>query len=613
MRDTSFRLLTVDLSSGEFSYSTIEAVDHMAYLGGSGLGAKILFHELTIELTPLNPQAPLLLITGPLTGTGGPAVGRLAICGKSPATGLWAESNIGGFFGTELRKTGIDGLKIVGKASKPVYLSICDDEVDIRPAGHLWGSKDTYETQDAIRGELGDTKTRVACIGLAGETKIRFASILCDHGRVAGRTGLGAVMGSKNLKAIAVQGTKPIPIANEERFGPLRRKANIALRNDMLTLAFREVGTASATEYWEHLGMMPKKYFSAGVFEGAEKVSGSQMVDTILTGYKACHGCVIACGRRVRLSDGVERKGPEYETIMGFGPNLGIDDLEAITRMGEWCDRYGMDTISVSNAIGLAFLLFERESLNDDDTGGLDLRWGNAEAAMQLVHEIAKREGLGKQLARGAKAFASQYGIPEMAAQVKGLEVPYQDPRGSSGMALVYATSPRGACHNQGDYYMVETGMSIDEIGIDFLNRRAGVEKVANVARHQDWTTVRNSLGMCIFANVESKMVVAILNEVMGWNHSIESLMETGERAWNLKRAINMRLGLNKDEDRLPKHLMKELDDGGAAGYAPPLDEMLKAYYDFRDWDGETGKPSKDRLKKLGLDWILPEIWEAQA
>jgi aldehyde:ferredoxin oxidoreductase len=610
MRDTGFRLLTVDLSSGEKFYSTVEPEDHRAYLGGSGLGAKLLFMELKPTLDPLSPQAPLLLMTGPMTGTGGPAGGRFTICGRSPATGLWAESNCGGFFGPELRKAGIDGLKIVGKASEPVYMNIRDDEVNIRSAGHLWGSHNTYETRDAIRDELEEKKTRVACIGLAGETKIRFASILCDHGRMAGRTGMGAVMGSKNLKAIAVHGTKPIPIANEERYGPLRRKANIDLRNDMLTLAFREVGTASATEYWEYLGMMPKKYFSAGVFEGAGKISGSQMVDTILSGYRACHACVIACGRRVRLSDGVERKGPEYETIMGFGPNLGIDDLEAVTMMGEWCDRYGMDTISVSNTIGLAFLLFERGLLSEDDTGGLNLRWGNVEAGMQLVHQIAKREGLGEQLAQGAKSFASQYGAPEAAAQVGDLEVPYQDPRGSSGMALVYTTSPRGACHNQGDYYMVETGMSIDDLGVDFLNRRAGVEKVAHVARHQDWTTVRNSLGMCIFANVESKMIVELLNEVTGWDHSIDSLMEIGARAWNLKRAINIRLGLVPEESRLPKHLMIELEDGGAAGYVPPLDEMLEAYYEFRDWDDETGRPSRDRLRKLGLDWVIPEIWE---
>ncbi|MGD8815421.1 MAG: aldehyde ferredoxin oxidoreductase C-terminal domain-containing protein, partial [Anaerolineales bacterium] len=425
-----------------------------------------------------------------------------------------------------------------------------------------------------------------------------------------GRTGMGAVMGSKNLKAIAVRGTQDIPIVNFKRFSNLRRDANITLREDSLARAFREVGTASAAEYWEHLGMMPKRYFSVGVFEGISKVSGSQLAETILSGYSACHACVIACGRRVRLSDGVERKGPEYETITGFGPNLEIDDLEAITMMGEWCDRYGMDTISVSNVIGLAFLLFEKGMINKDETEGVELKWGNVDAAMKLVHQIAKREGLGAQLASGAKDFAIKYGAPDAAAQVKDLEVAYQDPRGASGMALVFATSPRGACHNQGGYYMVETGNSMDDVGIDFIDRLAGAEKASNVARHQDWTTVRNSLGMCIFANLELNDVADLLNEVMDWDHSIESLMEAGERAWNLKRAINHRLGLLKEDDFLPQHLMKELNEGGAAGYVPPLDEMLKAYYEHRDWDAETGKPSRDRLRKLELEWIIPEMWE---
>ena len=612
MKEHPFRLLTVDLNNGMISRETVPEEDRRAYLGGSGLCAKLLFHELLPELDALSAEASLMLMTGPMTGTGGPAAGRFSICAKSPATGLWAESNCGGFFGPELRKAGIDGLKITGSASEPVYLSIRDGEAKLQPAGHLWGSHDTYQTQEAIRDEMGDRKTRVACIGLAGESKIRFASILCDHGRAAGRTGMGAVMGAKNLKAIAVRGTQSIPVTNRQRFSDLRRESNIAVKNDTLTLAMREAGTACGAEYWEYLGMMPKRYFSAGVFENVNKVSGSQLAETILSGFSACHACVIACGRRVKLSDGVERKGPEYESITGFGPNLEIDDLEKITMMSEWCDRYGMDTISVSNVIGLAFLLFERGLISEADAGGVSLQWGNAEAAMQLVHAIAKREGLGEQLSQGAKSLASMYGTPEAAAQVNDLEVPYQDPRGSSGMALVYATSPRGACHNQGSYYMVETGRSIDEIGIELMDRHAGAEKAANVARHQDWTTVRNSLGMCIFANLHADRVVELLNAITGWEHSRHSLMEIGERTWNLKRIINLRLGLVPAEDRLPEELMKKLDNGGASGYAPPLDEMLKAYYGTRDWDPETGRPSKNRLTRLGLQWAIPEIWDSQ-
>jgi aldehyde:ferredoxin oxidoreductase len=450
----------------------------------------------------------------------------------------------------------------------------------------------------------------VACIGEGGEARLPFASILCDHGRVAGRTGLGAVMGAKNLKAIAVRGRGDIPLADPRAFADARREANISLRTDNVSRAARAAGTAGGLEYWSYLGSMPVRYYTGGQYEAVARVSGSAIAETILAGVSTCHGCVIACGRVVRLGDGVERKGPEYETIVGFGPNLGIEDISAITRLGELCDRYGVDTISLSNTIGLAYLLFQEGILKEQDTDGLRLTWGDAAVAERLVRATIRREGIGALLAQGSRAVAEHFGVPEMAAQVNGLEVAYHDPRGSSGMALVYATSPRGACHNQGDYFMVDTlGQTAEPLGIALFDRQAGAEKAANVARHQDWRTVCNSLVLCIFANVEPQVVQDLLHHATGADFALDGLLRAGERAWNLKRAINIRLGLRREDDRLPGHLLTPLKDGGSAGYVPPLREMLGAYYLVRGWDPVSGKPSQERLRSLGLGSVAGDLW----
>jgi len=605
-----FRLLYVDLESGACRRETLAPDPQRAFVGGASLGAHLLYPSLTRELDPLGPSAPLLFLGGPLTGTAGPAVGRAAFCGKSPATGLWAESNIGGHIGAELRAAGYDGLVIEGASAAPCTLWIHDGFAEKLPAGDLWGKTDTYETQDRLRSALADPRIRVACIGVGGEQQLPFASILCDHGRVAGRTGLGAVMGAKRLKAIAVRGKQPIPLAEPAEFARVRSRTNVELREDNLSRAVRATGTSGSLEYFAYLGTMPAHYYTGGLYEAAGRVSGSAMAETVLSRVSACHGCVIACGRVVRLGDGAERKGPEYETIVGFGPNLGIDDLSTITMLGELCDRYGIDTISVSNTIGLAYLLFHEGILRGEDAGGLSLVWGNAAAAEELIHATVRREGLGALVALGARGLAEHFGVPEMAAQVNGLEVAYHDPRGSSGMALVYATSPRGACHNQSDYFMVDTlGHTAEPIGIDFYDRHAGAEKAANVARHQDWRTLANALVLCLFSNVEPSVVLELVNRATGLDYSLEELLRAGERGWNVKRAINVRLGLEREDDRLPGHLLRPLPEGGSAGFVPPLEEMLAAYYAHRGWDPVSGKPSRDRLLALGLPGVSQDLW----
>ncbi|MFH1909429.1 MAG: aldehyde ferredoxin oxidoreductase family protein [Chloroflexota bacterium] len=601
-------ILTINLSTGESGEYRVPAEWERDYLGGASLAARLLYASLTRDLDPLSPESPLLFLTGPLSGTAGPAVGRFVVCGKSPATGLWAESNCGGFWGPELRFAGFDGLWITGKAEGRVYLSITDNRLELRDAAQIWGL-DTYQTQAVLKNEMNRPSARVAVIGPAGENGVLYAGIFCDHGRTAGRTGLGAVMGSKNLKAIAVEGGGKVPLADPEKYAVLRSEANRILKADTVVQVVHELGTAGVADYADYLGGMPKKYYHQGSFENVDKISGSTMTETILAGVSACHACVIACGRVVRLEDGAKRKGPEYETIVGFGPNLLNDDLPAIVRLGELCDTYGMDTISASNTLGLALYLYEKGVITEKDTG-FPLRWGDVAVAEKLLHLTAHREGIGAYLAQGSRRFGAHFGAEDEAVQVNGLEVAYHDPRGVSGMALVYATSPRGACHNQSDYFFVDWGQADESLGLKLYSRHAGAEKAANVARHQDWRTVFNALVMCFFANVPGETVVELINAACGLDWSVEDMLRCGERGWNLKRAINNRLGLTRANDKLPKALLEPLCDGGAAGYVPPIEEMLEAYYAARGWDPETGRPSKEKLLALGLADVANDLWK---
>jgi aldehyde:ferredoxin oxidoreductase len=597
-------ILKINLSTGDIDSFAVPIQEVENYIGGASLAARLLYDELTKELNPLSDEAPLLFITGPVTGTVGPAVGRFVVAGRSPATGLWAEANCGGFWGSEIRMTGYDGLWLVGRARDPVFLVINDEGVSIRDASQYWGME-TYQTQKAIQENLGNKKYRIATIGLAGEKLISFASILTDHGRLAARTGLGAVMGSKNVKAIAVRGFAEISVANKEVFNSLRTQTNHFLLTENEALAARELGTASVADYMDYLGEMPKKYYQTAQFEGAAKISGSAIADTILAGISACHGCVIACGRVVKLEDGKKRKGPEYETLVGFGPNLLISDPAVITHLGELCDRYGMDTISTSNVIGLAFKLYEDGILTIQDCSGLRLEWGKAEVVEQLIHLIANRQGIGAYMAEGARSFGSKFGAEDEAVQVNGLEAAYHDPRGSSGMALVYATSPRGACHNQSDYFLVDIGQVENSLGMKYFSRLAGAEKAKNVVIHQDWRTVFNSGVICLFANLPPQMVLDLYNAACGFNWQLSDLLKCGERGWNLKRVINNRLGLTRENDRLPKAFMKPFDEliGTSDGFVPDVQAMLEAYYEARGWDEVSGYPTERKLIELGLDW----------
>jgi aldehyde:ferredoxin oxidoreductase len=554
-----------------------------------------------------------MFMTGPLVGTHAPSCGRHSVCAISPLTGIWGESNSGGFWGAELRFSGYDGIVVRGRSEKPVWLSIVEGQSPaLHDAAHLAGL-DTYETQQRLRDELDDRKVRVACIGPAGENLVLYSAIMNDRGRAAGRTGMGAVMGSKNLKAIAVRGKQRVPLADKEAFGRTAKQALQIVMDDVISQVLHQMGTANLVDMSIMWGSLPNKYWSQARFDDATNLSGVSMMETILTRAVPCYGCAVACGREVTLKDapyGVELvDGPEYETVAMLGSMLLVDDLPGVAYAGHLCNRYGLDTISAGSSIALAYLLYERGFLTASDTGGLPLRWGDIEMAHTLLEMIAKREGLGDILAEGTKRIAARYGADDLAVHVNGLEPPAWDPRAASGMAVVYATSPRGACHMQGDMYLVDLGLTIPEVGIFPGGRFKTRGKSEIVARLQDWRTLYNSAIMCVFVNPTAPVLVQLLSAATGWSSDIVSWQRTGERIWNLKRAFNNRLGVRRGHDRIPERMLIPMSNG-SRGRTPRMEMLLEEYYAWREWDWKTGRPSRDKLISLGLPEIAEELWD---
>ena len=608
------RLLVVDLTSGELKEEPLD--DNLAhdFVGGAGYAARYLYDELGPDTDPLGPENTLMFMTGPLVGTRAPSCGRHEVCALSPLTGIWGESNSGGFWGAELKFSGYDGIVVRGRSSKPVWLSVIEGHPPaLHDASDLWGL-DTYETQQRLRDELGDDKLRVASIGPAGENQVLYAAIMNDHGRAAGRTGMGAVMGSKNLKAIALRGRQRVPLAETETFSQTAKQAVRIVKDDISTQVYRQMGTASFVDMSIMWGNLPNKYWTEPPFEEATNLSGVSMMETILTRPVACYGCLVACGRQVSLKDSpyaVEVvDGPEYETIGTLGSLLGVSDLPGVAYANHLCNRYGLDTVSAGSSIALAYLLYDRGFITAADSGGLPLQWGNIETAQTLLEMIARREGFGDALAEGAKRLAARYGAEDLAVHVNGLELPAHDPRALSGMAVVYATSPRGACHMQGDMYIIDMGLTLSEVGIFPGGRFKTRSKSKTVRRLQDWRTLYNSAIMCTFVNPTVPILTQLLSAATGWSSDIVCWHRTGERIFNLKRAFNNRLGVRRGNDRLPQMVLVPMS-GGSMGRTPRMHKLLEEYYTYREWDWETGKPSRDKLISLGLPDIAEELWSS--
>ena len=608
------RLLWVDLSAGQVRDEPLKERDARALVGGSGLAVRYLY-DLLPRAAESGGAEPLLFMAGPLTGTHAPLSGRHAIVARSPLTGLLGESYAGGFFGAELRHAGYDGIVLMGRSDAPLWLCIRDGQADLRDADSLWGM-DTFETQAQIRETLGDRRVRVGCIGPAGENGVLYAGIAHDNARMAARTGLGAAMGAKRLKAIAVRGTRAVPLtlADAPRFEAVVERMRGIFREDVFSQVLRATGTGGNLDYLHYLGALPIRYYTQGEWDGASSISGNTMAETILTGVEACYGCLVACGRKVSIPEGKyatrgEIKGPEYETLGALGSLLLIDDLEAVTHLGHLCDRFGLDTISTGNAIALAVHLYQEGIIGSADTGGLALGWSDPDLVETLIDQIVHRKGLGEILAQGVRRVARHYGAEELAVQFNGMSPAMHDPRAYSGMALTYATSPIGGSHNQSAYYGVESGRIVEELGIDALGRHQDQGKAASVARHQDWNAVLNALVTCIFSNAPATDYIELLNAATGWDLDAERTLEIGERILNLKRAYNLRLGYSPEGERLPRLLRRALAVGGTEGFVPDEETLLGEYYQVRDWERSTGRPSRQRLVALGLDDVADDLY----
>jgi len=605
------RWLRVDIERGETREEQINDEEVCTWLLGSGFAAHLLREDLNTTRDPLDPVSPLLIFNGLLTGTFAPAAARSSWCGRSPLTGIWCESNMGGHWGAELRFAGLDGLVITGRASSPVYLWIHDGEAEIRDATHLWGSG-TFETHDRLQDEI-DPRAQVACIGPAGENQVRLAGVMSGgqaHNRVAGRGGMGALMGSKNLKAIVVRGHDKPCYPDPGRFRALVRETNAFIRERSEGLSL--TGTAGGVPATEHFGDLALKNWREGSWpEGAQAISGQTIRETLWVRDRFCYACPIGCGKAVEIQDGPYAgtwgEGPEYETLAGFGGNLLIDDLPALVAINTLCNRLGLDTISTSGVIAFATEAMERGLIQPDDADGLRLAWGEPGPVLALVEQIAHREGLGRMLAEGVRAAAARLG-PEaesFALHVKGLEMPYHDPRAFVDMALNYATASRGACHLEALSYWRGYGLEWPGWEEGEYDRLASDEASVHLAiAFQNFLATYNPLGLCKFiikGQVGPARTVGLVNGATGWDWTADDLLTVGERLFNLKRLINLRLGVTRADDTLPHRFLAEpRPSGTAAGVLPDLGWMLPRYYELRGWD-EEGRPTAERLEGLKL------------
>jgi len=601
--------LEIDLDTGSHKITDIPDALLRGYIGGSGLGAKLLFDHAGKDADALGPGNRLIFAAGPFTGTQIPSTGRHAIVAKSPLTGIFAESDVGGRWGTRLRGAGLDAVAIRGASSQPVIIVIDEDSVKIEDGAHLWGMN-AYETADAIK-ETHGPKAEIAAIGPAGERQVLLASVMHDgrHGRAAGRCGLGAVMGAKGVKAVVVSGNKKTPVADPDG---LRTHVKDMLGRIKASSAYlRQYGTSGGLMCLEASGDMPIRNFARGTWPDAEKLTGERLAEIYLKGRYACGACPIGCGREVAFQTdryAVEKgAGPEYESLASLGAYCLVDDLAAVCKANDRCNRYGMDTISVGAAVAFAMEAFDRGLITEADLGGMALRWGDADAMLEIVRLIGENEGFGRVLGRGVKKAAEHIGpdAAPFAVHVKGLEFPAHDPRAYFSSAISYATSNRGACHLAGLTHALEGSLAIPELGYDQpLDRFATAGKGIMAARMQNLMGLLDSLKICKFVLYSGITVADLLTcfqLTTGWEGDMAAFLRTGERIFNLKRLYNLRCGVRSSDDALPPRMRTPLPDGGTNGQVPDLPAMLAEYYTERGWD-ETGAPSPQKRAELNLN-----------
>lgn len=604
------KYLRIDLTTNEVRVETISAADAQKYFLGSGYAAKLFAREMDPAIEPLDPRSTIYIFNGLLAGTFAPTGCRSSWCGRSPLTGIWNESNMGGHFGAGLRNAGVDGVVITGQADHPVYVYVHDGVAEIRDATHLWGL-DTYDAYDKLIEET-DSRACAGVIGPAGENLARFASVVQggrDHSRGAGRGGMGAVLGSKRVKAIVVNGKDKPDYADRTGFRDLVKEQNHIIKKE--TLGLSNYGTSGGVSSAEHVGDLPIHNWQGGSWEDrAYEISGPVIHQKYWVRHTFCFACPIGCGKLVEIKDGLytgtRGEGPEYETLAGFGSMLKIDDLAAIVHANDQCNRLGLDTISASGVAAFAFEAFEQGLISVEETDGMPLTWGNPTALLKLIELFAERRGAGAYLADGVRSAAEHlgHGSEAYAMHVKGLEIAYHDPRAIFSMAANYATANRGGCHLEGMSHWIVYGLDATSWDPEpyerFSNKGAGRQG----AVFQNYFAVYNPLGLCKFiakAGTSPETIASLISTATGWDFTGEQLLLTGERLFNLKRIINNRLGITRADDTLPPRLLTlARPSGQAEGQLPDIEFILDEYYETRGWLPD-GRPSPERLESLGL------------
>lgn len=596
------KLLRINLTDHTHKTEEIPEDILLKYIGGRGLGVKLLFDELPAKTDPLSPQNKLLFVTAPLHGSNAATASRFSVVCKSPLTGGIGETNSGGHFGVDFKNTGYDVLILEGKSTRPCYIFLNGETVEIREAQHVWG-KTTDSTTDILLEET-DAKAGVACIGPAGEKGSLISSIVNEKGHHSGRTGVGAVMGSKNLKAIVVKGSVDTPYADEEEIKNAKKEWLTYIGEAPLTKnALKEYGTPALVNIINDRGGFPTKNFQEGYFANAESISGETIKELYYVRSQPCKACPIGCAHLTRTPERAG-KGPEFETVWSLGAACFVHDLEKITNANYNCNEYGIDTISVGNTIACAMELSEKGYFDEKTYElirkdlGRDLKFGDADAMLKLTELTGKCEGFGELLAMGSYRLASKFGHPEIAMQVKGLELPAYDPRGFYGMSLSLSTSNRGGCHLKA--YLVSTEALATPFEVDRFseNGKPGLAKL-----YQDLIATIDSMGVCIFTSFALNPIhyANMMSAVTGVKMNSTELLKIGERIWNLEKLFNLREGLTRKDDTLPPRLLNEtFSSGHSKGKKVNLEPLLDKYYAARGWNNE-GFPTEGKLKELDL------------
>jgi len=610
------QILYVDLSTGSIEKKPLDTDFAKKHIGGLGFGA-----QLYLDLIKTNPDFdalsednPFVLMTGPLTGLKLDGVARWTVGTKSPLTGVWGDANVGGYFGARLKFAGYDGIVITGKAPTPSYIFINDDTVEIRDADKYWG-KDIFETNDEMLADLKPESKKpgqVVCIGPAGEELISFASIINNKRHAAGRTGIGAVWGSKNLKAIYATGSNKVTVAEPEKLAELKEELKTSYEESIYIDALRASGTPAHIDVGIISGDVPIKNWLMTDWEDIDEIGPGAIEEKLYAGDKTCYGCSVACKKDAEVKEGPFKmqKGPspEYETVGTFGSMCLNTNIESVAKANDICNRLGMDTITCGATIAFAIECFENGLIDETDTDGIKLTWGNSEAIVSMTEKIGKKEGFGALLSEGSAKAAEKIGknASDFLTTVKGLEAPMHDPRTAHGYGLAYGVSPRGACHEASLNFNVEGGAQyipeIEALAEDYEDFSSDGRALLNVAC-QDYGMFFSSCA--VFCNLgatplTATQAVSMVNYVTGFNYSIEDVMNIGKRLWYLKRGLTNLFGARAKDDMLPKRLMTAMQEGPTEGSVPDMEKMLKEFYELRGFN-DDGVPEKETLENLGI------------